>query len=59
MFFCVMRRALTKNSIIQKREVMIWLLVGFWMPYDDPKSFLIKTIQKFAKNKICIKFALA
>jgi hypothetical protein len=29
MFFCVMRRALTKNSTLEKREVMIWLLVGF------------------------------
>jgi len=29
MFFCVIKRALTKNSTLEKREVMIWLLVGF------------------------------
>jgi hypothetical protein len=38
---------------------MNWFLVGFFLPFGEAKSFLIKTIQKFAQNKICIKFALA
>ena len=59
MFFCVMRRALTKNSIIRNIVVMNWFLVGFFGHSVVAKSFLIKTIQKFAQNKICIKFALA
>jgi hypothetical protein len=59
MFFYVIRRALTKNSTIEIRVVMNWFLVGFLWLWVKPKSFLIKTIQKFAQNKICIKFALA
>jgi uncharacterized membrane protein YuzA (DUF378 family) len=54
-----MRRALTKNSIIRNTVVMNWFLVGFFGHSLVAKSFLIKTIQKFAQNKICIKFALA
>ena len=59
MFFCVMMRSLTKISIIELIRVMNWFLVGFELVTLRAKSFLIKTIQKFAQNKICIKFALA
>jgi hypothetical protein len=59
MFFCVIRRALTKNSKIRIQLVMNWFLRYLLFIWVRPKIFLIKTIQKFAQNKICIKFALA
>jgi hypothetical protein len=59
MFFCVIRRALTKNSKIRIQLVINWFLRHLLFIWVKPEIFLIKTIQKFAQIKICIKFALA
>jgi hypothetical protein len=59
MFFCVIRRALTKNSKIRIQLVTHWFLRYLLFFGVKPKKNSIKTTQKFAQNKICIKFALA